>query len=557
VALTKIGGRLWRGTLGRTLVAASLIAALALSVAACGGSSNNGSSPASSTLQVTYASFPDHLDPSLSYTIEGLSAMWETYVPLLTYQHEDGSAGTELIPGLARAMPQVSDGNRTYTLYLRKGLKYSEGTPVRASDFPATIERVFVLNSPGSPFFTDIVGAEKFAKTKEGGISGIEADDKTGRIVIHLVKPRSTFLNELATLFAAPLPADTPRKDLSADPPPGTGPYVIASSKPGDDWTYKRNPEWAKVNGPRLSGIPDGYYDNIDVKVIRNAEIAVNEVIKGKVDWMEEPPPADRFQELSDRYKGTQLLVTPQIDVYYFWMNVTQPPFDNVEVRRAVNYAVDPAALERIYGGMLKGVQQVLPEAMPGHKTFELYPHNLQKAREMIAAADPAEREVTVWTNDYPANRQAGEYYEDVLRRIGLQPTLKVISTDNYTTLIGNKSTPHLDTGWAAWYMDYPHPNDYFAPQLSGENILPTGNSNYSQFDDPAINRKIAKLGTEQLGPKQEAAYAELDREVMEQAPWAPFGTTEMITFISSAIDPEKLVVSPVYGQDMATFQPR
>ena len=535
---------------------ALVIAATTLTVAGCGGSSED-SSHESSTLQVTYASFPDYLDPSLSYTIEGFSAMWETYVPLLTYEHKNGSAGTNLMPGLARAMPKISDGDRTYTLYLRKGLKYSDGTPVRASDFPATIERVIALNSSGTSFFTDIVGAEKFSKAKKGRIPGIEADDKTGRIVIHLVKPRSTFVNELATLFSAPLPADTPRKDLSADPPPGTGPYVISSSKPGSGWTYERNPEWAKVNGPRLQGIPTGYYDDIDARVIKNAETAVNEVIKGKIDWMEEPPPADRFQELSDRFKGTQLLVTPQIDVYYFWMNTKQPPFDDVKVRQAVNYAVDPAALERIYGGMLKSVQQVLPEAMPGHKTFELYPHNLAKARQMIAAADPAERKVTVWTNDYPANRQAGEYYEDTLRKIGLQPTLKVLSTANYTTVIGNSSTPDLDTGWAAWYMDYPHPNDYFSPQLAGENILPTNNSNYSQFDEPAINRKIAKLGTEQLGPKQEAAYARLDREVMEQAPWAPFGTTEMITFVSSAIDPEKLVVSPVFGQDLATFQPK
>jgi peptide/nickel transport system substrate-binding protein len=238
-------------------------------------------------------------------------------------------------------------------------------------------------------------------------------------------------------------------------------------------------------------------------------------------------------------------------------MNTKEAPFNDVKVRQAVNYAVDPAALERIYGGQLKGVQQILPKAMPGHKTFELYPHNMQKAREMIAAADPAERKVTVWTNNYPANRQAGEYYEDVLHKIGLEPTLKVLSTDNYTTVIGNTSTPNLDTGWAAWYMDYPHPNDYFAPQLSGENILPTGNSNYAQLNDPSLNKKIAQLGTEPLGPTQEAAYAELDREAMELAPWAPFGTAEMVTLISKSIDPEKLVVSPVYGQDLATFQPR
>jgi peptide/nickel transport system substrate-binding protein len=181
----------------------------------------------------------------------------------------------------------------------------------------------------------------------------------------------------------------------------------------------------------------------------------------------------------------------------------------------------------------------------------------LKKARELIAEADPAERKVTVWTDDYAPNKQAGEYYESVLRQIGLQPALKVIPAANYTTIIGNESTPDLDTGWAAWYMDYPHPNDYFAPQLSGESIQPTLSSNYSRFSEPAINQEIAKLGTEKLGPKQEAAYARLDRKVMEQAPWAPFGTAEMITFVSSAIDSEKLVVSPVYGQDLATFAPR
>jgi peptide/nickel transport system substrate-binding protein len=454
-------------------------------------------------------------------------------------------------------MPMISDGGRTYTLFLRKGLRYSDGTPVRASDFRATIERVIAMNSPATPFYTDIVGAARFAKTKEGGIPGIQTDDASGRIVVHLVRPRSTFTNELALLFAAPLPADTPHKDLSGDPPPGTGPYEIVASKPGRSWEYRRNPEWAKTNGPLMPRIPDGHYGAIDAQVISNSETAVNEVVRGKIDWMEEPPPPDRYEELSKRFEGTQLLVTPQIDIYYFWMNVRKPPFDNLQVRRAVNYAVDPAALERIYGGMMHATQQVLPEAMPGHRPFHLYPHDLAKAREMIAAADPRNRKVTVWTDDYGPNRQAGEYYEGVLREIGLQPTLKVVPAANYTTIIGNESTPNLDTGWGDWYMDYPHPNDYFQPQLSGESIVPTASNNYSRFDDPAINRRIAKLGTEPLGPRQEAAYAQLDRAVMKEAPWAPFGSTEMITFVSDEIDLDRLVVSPVYGQDMATFTPR
>ena len=138
------------GIAGRSLVGVAAIfaaAALALGVAGCGGSGDSGST-ASSTLEVTYATFPDYLDPSLSYSLEGWSAMWETYVPLLTYVHADGADGAKVIPGLARALPVIGDGGHTYTLFLRKGLRYADGTPVRASDFRSTIERVIAMNSP-------------------------------------------------------------------------------------------------------------------------------------------------------------------------------------------------------------------------------------------------------------------------------------------------------------------------------------------------------------------------------------------------------------------------
>ena len=537
------------------MVALAVAAMLASGVAGCGGSSDDGSA-SSSTLEVTYGTFPDHLDPSLSYSLEGWTALWETYVPLLTYAHADGAAGAKVIPGLARALPRITDGGRTYTLTLRPGLRYSDGTPVRASDFPATIERMLAMNSPATPFFTDIVGAERFSKTKAGGIAGIEADDQTGRIVIHLEQPRSTFDNELAMLFAAPLPAGTKREDLSGDPPPGTGPYEIVAAKSGRSWEYRRNPEWAKANGKLMPQIPSGHYDAIDVTVIANAETAVNEVERGRYDWMQEPPPTDRYAELENRYAGTQLLSTPQIDIYYFWMNVKEPPFDDVRVRRAVNYALAPGALQRTYAGRMRPLQQVLPPAMPGHRPYRLYPHDMAKARELMAEADPKVRKVTVWTDDYPANKQAGEYYEGVLRELGLQPTLKVMPSTNYTTIIGNDSTPNLDTGWGNWYIDYPHPNDYFQPQLSGATIAPTANSNWAHFDDPRINRRIAQLDRHPLDPDEEAAYARLDREVMRQAPWAPFGSVPVTTFVSDQIDLKKLVVNPVYGQDLATFAP-
>lgn len=514
-----------------------------------GGSADDG------TLRGTIASFPEYLDPGLNYSLEGATALADTYVPLLTYKHESGKAGTELIPGLAEALPKIDQGGRRYTLKLRPGLEYSDGTPVRASDFGHAVERLIRLNSAGTSFYMNIVGAERFAETKQGGIAGIEADDESGEIVIHLREPDGSFNYVLALMFAAPLPPGTPAEDQTADPPPATGPYVITAVKPGRSWKYARNPVWEKTNGEKMPQLPGGHVDRIEFEVRSNPTTQVDEVEQGKVDWMKNPPSPDTYNEIKQKYEGTQFREEPTISVYYFWMNTQQAPFDDLRVRQAVNYAVDPAALERIYAGTIERTQQVLPSQMPGYRKFELYPHNMAKAKKLIAEADPADREVTVWTNNLPPNDEAGAYYDSVLTELGFDVTLKAVSAANYFTLIGNEATPNLDTGWANWFLDYPHPDDYFAPQFSGESIVPNGNTNWARFDQPPITAKINRLGRQQLGPQQESEYGDLDEEIMKQAPWAPFGTLTLGTFVADDIDLESLVVSPMFGQDLASFQ--
>lgn len=529
----------------------ALFAALALS--ACGSSSEAGSE--GGTLKATFGSFPDSLDPGLAYTGEGSTAVYDVYIPLLTYAHASGSAGSKVIPGLAEAMPKISDGGRTYTLTLRKGLKYSDGTPVRASDFTASIQRLFKLNSPGSPFYTDIVGAEAFAKTKQGGIAGIETDDASGKIVIHLAKPRGTFSNELALPFAAPVPASTPAEDLTAHPPPATGPYEIASAQPGRGWDYRRNPQWAKNNAKLLPRIPGGHVDRIEVDVLRNPATQVNDIESGRSDWMGNPPPADRYAEVKSKYEGSQFKVEPTISTYFFWMNTRQAPFDDVKVRQAVNYAVDTRALERIYAGQITGTHQILPPGMPGYEQFDLYPHSLAKAKELVAAAEPSDRAITIWTDNESPNDEAGEYLEGVLKELGFETTLKIVNADNYFGLIGNESTPNLDIGFANWFEDYPHPNDFFEPLLSGESIVPTGATNLARIDDPQLNAEVERLGEGPLTPEVEGEYAELDKKFMEQAPWVPYGTSTLPTFVSSEVDLDSVVFNPTFAQDLTSFQ--
>jgi peptide/nickel transport system substrate-binding protein len=523
------------------------LAVICLGLSSCGG----GSGKEGGTLRATYASFPE-LDPTVAVTAEAWTAMYSTYLPLLTYAHADGEAGTEVVPALAESLPEISEDGRTYTLRLRKGLRYSDGTPVRASDFTASVERMFKLNSYGSSFFAGIVGAEEFAETRKGGIPGIEADDRTGEIVIDLTKPRGTFTDELAILYAAVLPADTPARILSADPPPATGPYEIVEVDQGRGWSYRRNPQWDKSNAELIPDLPSGHVDRIDVTVVRNKATSVNEIERGKSEWMQSIVPADLYSKVKDRYEGSQFRAERPLNVYYFWMNVDQPPFDDVKVRQAVNHAIDSAALERIYSGSLAAAHQILPEGMPGYEPIDLYPHDMTKAEALLKQADPADREVTVWTDNESPNDEAGAYYASVLEDLGFDVNLKTINADAYFGLINTPSTPDLDTGWANWFTDYPHPNDYFEPQFTAESI---GGGNVSHLADPKIEAKIAKLGKEQLGPRQEDEYARLDREIMALAPYAPYGTITVSTFVSSDVDLDEVVFNPIFGQDLTSFQ--
>jgi peptide/nickel transport system substrate-binding protein len=541
----------------------ALAAVAAVGLVSCGGGGDSSGSSGGGgaegkqggTLNVTYASFPDYMDPQLSYTQEGWSAMGEIYIPLLTYKRAAGAEGAEVIPGLAKEMPKISNDGKTYTLFLRPGLKYSNGKPVKASDFPYTVERLFKVNSGGSPFYTTIVGAEKFAETKKGGIPGIKANDKTGEVQIELEKPRGTFTNELGLMFVAPVPKGTPMEDLSASPPPSTGPYTITKSQPGRGWEVERNPYWEKANSKAMPDLATGNLDGAKFTVVRNPQTQVNDIEQGKFDYMENPPPADRYTEVKEKFEGTQFRVEPTISTYYFWMNTKQPPFDDVKVRQAVNYAVDSAALERVYSGQIKGTQQILPPGMPGYEKFELYPHDMEKAKELLKEANPSDMDITVWTDTESPNNEAGEYYEGVLKELGFNTKLKILNADNYFTVIGNQSTPDLDTGWSDWFQDYPHPNDFFQPLLSGESILQTNNGNFANISDPELNKEIADLGEEQLGPEQEDAYKELDKKYMELAPWAPYGTRTLSTFVSSAIDLESVIYSPTFGAYLTSFE--
>ena len=551
----------------RLTTAAACAAGLALIASGCGGggkktstaAAGGGNTSSSSTGGKTFPVFRiaqdsgvDYLDPGLSYTVEGWGVMWNVYLPLLGYKHVSGPDGATIVPYLAQDLPKVSSDGKTYTLTLRKGLKYSNGQPVKASDFKATVERDFQVDSPGVGFFGGIVGAAQYGKTKKGSIGGIVTNDKTGQITIHLTAAQGDFQNILATEFAAPVPASTPAKDQSTHPAPSTGPYVIQSYKPNKQIVEVRNTHF---DSSMFGGnVPSGNPDKVVWDIIGDDSVALQRTISGQDDWSSyHPIPPDRLASTQSKY-GSQIKVFTPANTYYFFMNQRVAPFNNVKVRQAVNYAINRQALVRIYGGLAQPTENILPPTYPSYRKHALYPYNLAKAKAMIAAAGVKGMPVTVWNHARGLDPKAGDYLTSVLNQIGFKAKEKIINAAVYWTTVGNQATK-AQIGFADWFQDYPHPLDWFDVLLNGERITQTHNNNYADFDDKSVNSKIDALKKQPtLTSGVNEQWAALDKQIMQQAPWAPFINRQFTDFFNSDIDLSCYENHVLYEFDYATI---
>jgi len=534
-----------------------LATGLALLAAACGGGGKKAATTTNTTggttgqktfanFRVVYDTGTDYLDPGLSYTVQGWETMWNVYLSLLGYKHVNGPDGATIVPALAEGLPQVSADGLTYTLTLRSGLKYSNGTAVKASDFKYAIKRDFLVDSPGVGFFTNIEGADAFSKTKKGDISGITADDATGKITIKLLKPQGDFQNILATIFAAPVPASTPAKDQSTHPIPSTGPYQIQSYSPSRQFTLIRNPNFKPTDN-----VPATNPDKISVKIVEDDSAALQQVINGQADYDFHPIPVDRLANVQQQ-NGDQLKIYTPANTYYFFMNNRLAPFDNVKVRQAVNYAIDRNALVRLYGGLATPTENILPPTYPQYKKHTFYPLDLAKAKQLIEQAGAKGATVTVWGSNRDTSKKPVQYLQDVLKSIGLNAKLKIIDAAIYWTTIGNQQTK-AQIGFADWFQDYPHPLDWFDVLLNGTRITDTHNNNYSNFNDPATNTDIADLKQKtKLDATVNGQWAALDAQIMKKAGWAPYVNRQFTDFFSKNVDTGCYVNHVLYQFDFS-----
>jgi peptide/nickel transport system substrate-binding protein len=484
----------------------------------------------------------DFLDPQQAYTGQSWWAMWNVYETLLTYKHVDGPAGYQLVPGLAQSLPKISSNGRVYKFTLRPGLKYSNGKKVLASDFKWAVKRGFLATGQGVGFYTDIAGAKAYAAhpTKGGNISGIITNNKKRSITIKLATPRGDFLTILALIFAAPVPGNTSTAILNGSIP-GTGPYRFSAFDANRGFTMVRNKYFKPTKY-----IPRGNPDKIDVALVGDANAATQRVINGQADYSNAAIPPDRIASVKS--KGN-LVLRQTANTYYFWMNIREAPFNKLKVRQAVNYGLDRGAMQKIvWGGLGQATQNVLPPTYPSYQKLKLFSHNVSKAKQLITQAGAKGAKVTVWTRDVSDARDAAQYYTSVLNAIGLDASLNILPRATYYSTVGNVAT-HAQTGWARWLEDYPHPLDWFDVLLNGNRITNTDNNNYAWYSNKKTNAEIENLKKSQvLTPAVNARWAKVEKEIMAQAPWAPWSNRVFPEFFSKKMG--CIHVQRLYGID-------
>jgi peptide/nickel transport system substrate-binding protein len=543
-------------------VAALIVAVLGIS--ACGGDDDNeggGGGGGKQGGSITIGTVgPDSYDPVLMQTVQAFQPLKTVYTGLLAFKDETGKAGTELIPGLAEKLPEVSSDKKTYTFQLRKGLKYSDGTPVKASDFEVAIKRLLKLAGPYSSFLTTIEGATEFQEKGDPNvdISGIEADDQSGKITVNLTVPDSKFQFAVAEPYSAPVPASKIRyTSMTKDPPPGVGPYKIEVVDPSREFILTRNKYF------NIPGIAKGKIDKITGQVSTNVTKMTEDVINGKLDFMTEDPTGDLLPTVKAKYSDRFSLNPYPPNTYYFSMNSSIPPFNNAKAREAVNYAVDGRALVRVFGGRLKPTCSFIPPGTIGYDESAECPYgdpegpgDIAKAKELVKESGTEGQTVTMWTNDKDPRPAIGEYMRDTLSQIGYDAKVKTLNQQVYFDAIGTKSRK-AQIHFNDWFMDFPDPSDLFQPLVTGEALKSTPTFNTSFVNDPHINSEVAKLSQERDPASKAEDWTKLDQYLIGpgKSYVAPYGSELTSTFMSERMDFENCNgIHQVFKNDWTLF---
>jgi len=554
----------------RRVLTVLVVAVLALGAGACGGgssSSKHHDDPTSHAkkgghLTVLAADDVDFVDPAETYYAFGYTVHYAVNRTL--YSYGPGDAGRPR-PDLAEGAPRVSANGRTVTVRIKPGVRYAPPVEreVVSKDVKYAFERAFsahVASPYASLYFGDIVGAP----AKPGAIADVPGirtpDDRT--IVFRLSRPTALLLTQaLAMPISTPVPEEYARRFDAKTPSTYdqhvafTGPYMyrhdasgkLVGHKPGKVIELVRNPNW-----DRRTDYRPAYLDAITIKEgNRDAVSAGRRVLTGTgLVLGDTSAPAPVVKEALAHRRG-QIAFVSGGAYRYVAINTTIKPFDNLDVRRAVVAAADRRALQLSRGGDVAGrlATHFLPLDFPGHAEaggakgtgadFLANPRgDMAVARRYMLAAKREDPGLPIdsggrWTGDEPLlmvasdadpGRKTGEVAQAQFEKLGFKIRFRTASDGALgTKFCGLPAAKVAVCPNFSFTRDYNDPQGLLDPVFNGRNIVPANNANWSQLDDPALNRAMDAAARLPAGGARNRAWGEVDRMATEQAPGIPF----------------------------------
>jgi peptide/nickel transport system substrate-binding protein len=494
----------------------------------------------------------EHFDPAEAYGGEDYTVLYAIERPLYSYPP---NTANKLVPDVAAAAPVISDGGKTLTVAIRPHIYFSPpvNREVDAGDVAYAIERGAnpnVVNPYFHTYFDDIVGAKQ---ANGGPIAGIETPSRY-TIVFHLTEPTAGLLyGALSLPLSAPVPPEFARP-LDAHSPTtygteylvATGPYMLKANaqgkflgigyQPGKSATLVRNPTW----NPHTDYRP-AYLDQIDINIGGEPSVIGQQVLKGQ-DVVQNDNPAQSIVKEAYEHYPQQITFTPGAGTYYASLNNAHGPFTNINLRKAVWAALDRDAIVKVFGGPLVA-QPMTHFLYPGVAGYEQaggaagpkVDYNEHPEGDMAVAAKYMKlagypsgtytggKTLQVVGSTGEPEEGAAQIVNQTLQNLGFKTHLSLVDHSTMQAKYCGVPAQQIDVcPNVGWVRDFADPQTVLLPTFYGPAIEASGNSNWSQVNDPAINAAMQKAELVVGEPARAEAWAKVDEMLVDQAVAAP-----------------------------------
>jgi peptide/nickel transport system substrate-binding protein len=541
---------------------AALGISAALVVAACSTSSGSSSTTGSvafntgvnsvvnpstakgGTIIFDNTSAPDSTDAGNTYYAFNLNFTRLYATPLTTYKSCPGSCGQQLVPALAATLGVPSDGYKTWTYHIRTGVKFEDGTPVTSQDVKYAVERTFdrsVLPN-GPSYFSSLLAGN--AATYPGpfkdrsknlmGLTSVDTPDAS-TIVFHLNQPFADFDYVVAFPQTAPVPPD---KDTGTNyqlHPLSTGPYMFQSYQPNKQYTLVPNPQWNPSWDPEVKQLASKIIVNLNV----NANDIDNRLLAGEIQVDQAGSgvqAAARARILSSSSLTAQADDPVTGFMWFYYINTKVAPLNNVHCRMAIEFAANKTNLQTAYGGPYGGniASTAIPPTVDGYSNFDLY-HALSMPGGDIAAAkqqlqlcgQPNGFNLNIaYRSDRPREVSSSQALQASLAAVGIKATLSGYpSTTYFSDFAGVPNYVHthqLGLLAGGWGPDWPDAYGWGWALFDGASIIPAGNANVAEENNPVINSLFRQLEEATSNSQRVSISQQIDMQVMKDAVLLP-----------------------------------